>query len=148
MKFVDFNKNPKQWKREGDCVIRAISVAESKGWKETYQELVEIGLKHCRVINSKQNYEKLLKEHGWVKHKQPKHLDNSKYSIRTLIEEHPNELLIISTRCHLTVAVKGSLVDTWNCSNKYVHNYYTNEYYNSIIDKDEFVSKEIKRVLL
>lgn len=148
MNYINYNKNPKQWKHEGDCVIRAIATAESKDWKETYQELVEVGLKHCRVINSKQAYEQMLKKHGWIKWRQPKHVDNTKYTVAELIAEYPDKLLIISTRNHLTVAVKGYLVDTWNCSNEYVNNYFTCDYYNDIIDINEFSSIESKKVLL
>lgn len=146
MNYINYNKNPKQWKHEGDCVIRAIATAESKDWKETYQELVEYGLKCCRVINSKNCYEKLLKKHGWIKMPQPKHSDNSKYTVAELIKMHPDELLLITMRRHITVAVKGNLLDTWNCSEQYVSNYFVNDYYNSIIDETDF--KKSDRILL
>lgn len=71
MEFKKYNKNPKQWKHEGDCVVRAISTAMSQTWDETYMELCYLGRKKCMMPNSKKLYEAYLKQMGWENIKCP-----------------------------------------------------------------------------
>ena len=124
MIFQKFNANPKEWKREGDCVVRAISVANNVSWQVTYLQLCELGEKRFRMPNSKPVYEEYLKKQGFVKYKMPKHYDNTRYTVRELIDENPNITMVISVANHLTCAIKGTLYDTWDCSHKSVGNYY------------------------
>ena len=62
MIFQKFNANPKEWKREGDCVVRAISVANNVSWQVTYLQLCELGEKRFRMPNSKPIYEEYVKK--------------------------------------------------------------------------------------
>lgn len=124
MIFQKFNANPKEWKREGDCVVRAISLANNVSWQVTYKQLCELGEKRFRMPNSKPVYEELLKKNGFVKYKMPRHYDNTRYTIKELIDENPNVTMVISLANHLTCAKDGVLYDTWDCSKKSVGNYY------------------------
>lgn len=129
MEFKKFNANPKEWKREGDCVVRAITTATGKKWLEVYKELFEIGYKKCRMPNSQKVYEDYLSKEGWIKQKMPVWYDafakRHRYTVKELIEEHPDKRMIISVANHLTFADKGILIDTWNCGSKSVGNYWT-----------------------
>lgn len=129
MEFKQFNANPKQWKREGDCVVRALCVALDQTWEETYKELFELGLKKCTMPNSKSTYEAYLKQKGWVKHKMPVWYDafgrRQRYTIRALAKEYPDMKAVISVANHLTYVEEGTLIDTWDCSIKSVGNYWT-----------------------
>lgn len=131
MKFKKYNNNPKGWKT-GDCVIRAVALANNSDWDDTYAFLCNLGRSKCRMPNSKEVYEAFLKKEGWIKHKMPKHDNGKKYTVKELVELYPNKTLIISIPKHLTVAVSNELFDTWDCSNKYVCNYFTNEEYDMI----------------
>lgn len=125
MEFKIYNANPKGWIHEGDCVVRSLSKAMDCQWTEVYQELYRIGLKKCRMLNSKPVYEQLLIEKGWIKHKMPRHANNKRYTVEELINERSKGTLIISMANHLTTAIDGTLYDTWNCGRKSVGNYYT-----------------------
>ncbi len=125
MEFKQFNANPKQWKREGDCVVRALCVALDQTWEETYKELFELGLKKCTMPNSKSTYEAYLKQKGWIKNKMPRHDDGSRYTIRQLAKEYPTMKAVVSVANHLTYLEYGTLIDTWDCSMKSVGNYWT-----------------------
>lgn len=125
MEFKKFNANPKEWKGEGDCVIRALCTGMNQTWEETYLDLTKLGLKKCRMPNSKRTYEAYLEQKGWIKHKMPRHDDGSRYTVRELIDESPNMKAIISVANHLTYVDTGTLLDTWDCSRKSVGNYWT-----------------------
>lgn len=124
MKFKKFNANPKEWKLEGDCAVRAICTAEGLDWLEVYDALYEIGRKKCRMQNSKQTYENLLDNLGWIKLPMPRHRDNTRYTVEELIDEYTDKTLIISVAHHLTCSKNGVLIDTWNCKHKSVGNYW------------------------
>lgn len=125
MVFTKTNVNPKQWKNEGDCVIRAIASATGKTWEEVYKDLTAIGLKKCRMPNSQKVYEAYLEEQGFVKWKSPRKWNDKKYTIREYIEEHPSLTCIITVANHMTFVKKGELIDTWDCSHKSIGNYWT-----------------------
>lgn len=124
MQFVKENVNPKGWKREGDCVVRALAGANNMKWEDVYSKLCSIGAKKCRMPNSQKTYEKFLEDYGWVKYKMPKHEDGTKYTVQELIDEIPTKVIVISMRNHLSYARKGTLIDTWNCGSKAVGNYW------------------------
>lgn len=146
MEFKKYNKNPKQWKHEGDCVVRAISTAMNQTWDETYMELCYLGRKKCMMPNSKKLYEAYLKQMGWEKHKMPRHLDRSRYTVAEIIDENKNRTMIISMANHLTCAVDGTLIDTWDCRNKSVGNYWTNSDYDKVISLEE-MNEVVRRIL-
>lgn len=125
MEFIKLNVNPKEWKREGDCVIRAIARATCKDWLEVYDDLYRIGRKKCRMMNSQKTYEAYLDELGYTKQKMPRKDNGLRYTIGEYVEEHPEFTGIISVAQHLTYVLNGVLIDTWDCSRKYIGNYWT-----------------------
>lgn len=125
MKFVNYNVNPKN-KKTGDCVIRAISVALDKEYWEVVEGLMEVYKKTGHIINSKQCFEKYLKNLGYEKQKMPRRLDKTRYNIEQFNREFakPNTNYIISVARHLTCIKNNELIDIWNCSCKFVGNYW------------------------
>ena len=148
MKFEEYNANPKGWKHEGDCVIRAIARATKEEWTTVYDDLCNIGRKKCRMPNSKKVIEEYLKVIGFTKCKMPRKSNNNRYTIREWIEEHPRFTGIISVAKHLTYVEEGTLIDTWDCSKKYISNYWEDytDYYKTKEKKIETRTK--KRVRL
>lgn len=124
MEFTKINVNPKQWKHEGDCVIRAITSATGKTWEEVYKDLTTIGLKKCRMPNSQKVYEAYLEELEFVKCKMPRKKNGLRYTIEDWIIERPNFTGVITVANHMTYVEKGVLIDTWNCSGKSINNYW------------------------
>ena len=124
MKIKYYNANPKKWKREGDCVVRAICTVLNQSWELTYMELCELGLRRCMMPNSKLLYEAYLKSKGLEKQKMPKKANGKRYTIREFVEERPDFIGIISVAGHLTCVANGSLIDTWDCSDKSICNYW------------------------
>jgi len=104
----------------GDCVIRAISIALEKPYKEVLIDLCDLAIELGYMPNSHKVYREYLKEKGW------KETKFGKSMVRINSTKIPkNEWVICYIRKHLT-AIKGNeLHDIWNCSSKRVFRIYT-----------------------
>lgn len=123
MQFTASNINPLK-KKTGDCAVRSIASGTGKTWNEVYQGLFEIGFKNKTMPNSKETMELYLDACGWTRHKMPRKTDKTKYTVRELADER-KETMIVQVANHFTAIVNGELIDTWNCSQKSVYNFYT-----------------------
>ena len=125
MKFVNYNANPKN-KKTGDCVIRSISTALDKDYWEVVEDLMKVYKKTGHIINSKQCFQKYLKELGYEMQKMPRKPDNTRYNIQQFTRElaKPNKKYIISVANHLTCIKNLELIDLWDCSYKFIGNYW------------------------
>ncbi len=126
MQFIKTNPHP-AGKKTGDCVVRALAIAEDKNWLDVYDRLCKIGRRLYKMPNSKDSYEDFLTSWGWVKQKMPKQPNGKRYTVKMLAEKHPEGRMVIATTGHLTVVLNGDLYDLWDCSKKSVGNYYTNK---------------------
>lgn len=124
MEFEKKNVNPKG-RKAGDCVIRALSTSSGMRWQSVYEQLGGLGLRLCRMPNEKQTYEKWLNIMQYTKHKQPRREDGTKYTVQELIDELWVRDAVITVANHMTVVEDGVLIDTWDCSQKTVCNYWT-----------------------
>ena len=139
MYFNYCQMNPKN-KSVGDCVVRSIALAMEKEWDQVYNDLCRIGFKYKLMPNSDGCYERYLKDNGWVRCKQPRKEDNTKYTGKEFCEWLDKELernhinknsIIISIGSHhLSCVCYGNISgftinDTWDCSNNCVGKYWT-----------------------
>lgn len=128
--FHFYNANPKG-KMTTDCVVRAITVALDQPWEQTIREMAEMSIKTGYMLNENMGMDKYLQSKGWIKCKQPKKPDGTKYTgkefCRTLMHPRYSEELNICNKSfnihhivaniggHHTVAIKsGQIWDTWN----------------------------------
>ncbi len=123
MNFIKTNPHP-AGKKTGDCVVRALAIAEDKRWLDVYDALCKLGRKLHEMPNSRKTYEAYLVKRGWVKQKMPKHPNGKRYKLRELADENPRGVVIASVVHHLAAIKDGNLMDTWNCGNKCVGNYF------------------------
>lgn len=124
MNFIKTNPNP-EGKKTGDCVIRAIAIAEKKSWIEVYDALCELGREMSDMPNMKKVYETYLIKNGWVKQKMPKHSNGKRYKLRELADENPKGVFIMGVVHHIATVIDGDLYDTWDCGRKCVGNYFS-----------------------
>jgi len=122
MNFIKSNPHP-TGKKIGDCVIRAIAIAENKKWNDVYKELCDIGFEIKDLPNTKPVYEKYLERNGWKKMPMPK--DNGRRIKLSFWADIQDGLFIASVVKHLTVVEDHTLLDTWNCGHKCIGNYFT-----------------------
>lgn len=121
-----YNVNPKG-RKTSDCVIRAIAYASCQSWEKVFEDLCVIAKKKCSVINEKSVYEEYLDNLGFEKHKQPKWDDGTKFTVYEgdRVFNSQKEDVIVSVANHLTCIDNNELIDTWNCRNKCIGNYWT-----------------------
>lgn len=127
--FHFHNANPKT-NITSDCVFRAISTALNQSWDQTYMEMVELGIKSGYTPTNPKVIEKYLKQKGWIKHKQPKYEDGTKYTgiefCSTLDDEFLHKNIVANIGTHHMVAIVGKKIyDIWNSSRGCVGNYWT-----------------------
>lgn len=124
--FHYYNANPKN-RLGGDCVVRAISTALNQSWETTVRELTEVGIKYGYVLNDKNTYEKYLKEKGWVKCKQPRKSDNTKFTGKEFCKGLKNTVIAHIGGHHIVAIVDGKINDIWDSSDGCIGNYWTKE---------------------
>lgn len=130
--FEKRNVNPKN-RKTSDCVIRAITAASGKKYETVYKDLIDISFKTGYMIDEKRVYEKLLENYGFVKHKQPRKWDGTKFTIGeidelidgVMVDGYDIGSVVISCANHLTAVIDGKVIDLWDCRRKCISNYYT-----------------------
>lgn len=124
IKFIEYNNNPKN-KKTCDCVVRALALATGRPYVDVYKELFEISLKTGYMLNEKRVEDKFLEQNGFVKHKQPRKSDNTKYTIKEADKICTDRIIIVRCAGHLTCIKDGAVYDLWDCRSKCISNYYT-----------------------
>ncbi len=112
-----FTKKSQKTKKNlyvGDCVIRAISHATKKPYKEVWDELMDLSKETLQMPSSQLGFEAYLKKMGWQKQKPIRNTKNKTVRVAEFPAK-PRGKYIISTRTHLTAIVNRVHLDTWNC---------------------------------
>jgi hypothetical protein len=130
--FTYYNNNPKG-KIASDCVIRAISLATNKDYNEVVDDLVNMMKKTGYIIDERKCYGKYLKQLGWIKIKQPKKIDNTKYTgsefCQIFIDSQNNDfdtsrIIAHIGGHHIVAIINKKIYDIWNCTGQCIGNYW------------------------
>lgn len=137
--FKFHNANPKD-KRSSDCVLRAIATATGNTWDKVLDDLIEFSHKYKEMPNDPKCYTKYLESLGFEKMKQPRKLDNTKYTGEEFCNycssQYTNgEKIVAHIGGHHTVAIMPThegdeinaqykVFDIWNSTGKTVGNYW------------------------
>lgn len=125
MSFVEYNPNPLK-KLTGDCVVRAICMAEDKDWDDAYIRLVMKGFAMKEIPMANNVWGSLLKDLGYTRHVIPDTCPDC-YTIQDFCEEHPQGIYILGTGTHAVAVADGSYYDTWDSGEEVPINYWTKE---------------------
>ena len=124
------NANPKG-RITADCVIRAISTALNQDYNETLNELCQLQMETGYMLNDKKCYEKYLDMKGWIKCKQPRKIDGTKYTGHEFCSSGIIKKLQLGKRIvahigghHLVAIIDGRVWDTWNSTGGCIGNYW------------------------
>lgn len=136
--FHYHNANPRG-RITTDCVIRAISTATEIPYNQVVLEMAQLQCETGYDDGDVKLYDLYLKRHGFVKHKQPRKSDNTKYTgaewCKLLQEDfewvlNSNELKRIVAHIgggHIVAIIDGQVWDIWNCTYKTIGNYWIKE---------------------
>lgn len=115
----------------GDCVVRAIAIAEQRDYEQVRRELMEYNRKYAstsrsRIAKKIQKrgattrrgnwdvvYRKMLADHGWVRHSKIRVGDPARcYMVKSDI---PPGRVILKVRKHVVACVDHVINDTFDC---------------------------------
>ena len=125
--FHYYNANPKN-RITGDCRIRAIAVACEVPYNQVVMDLAQI---HCETgydQTANQGISILMERYGWVKHKQPRKPDNTKYTGKEFCEQIAKKDVKYFCNIggnHEVAIVDGKVWDIWDSTYKCIGNYWT-----------------------
>ena len=102
-----YNANPHGHNVQ-DCVVRAISVAEGKTWDETYEKLSRIAQDEGILLDDVRFVENYLDK----RYKRKCHYSKT---VGEFLEEYPFGKFLLTMPGHITVAIDGVLIDTFDC---------------------------------
>lgn len=114
--FIPTNPNPNN-NMTGDCVIRAISIAEDKDWDEVYLELMVDGYAKKDMIESNELWSAYLHRLGYTRHIIPDTCPDC-YTVREFAQDHPRGIYILGTGTHAVTVIDGDYYDTWDSGHK------------------------------
>lgn len=139
--YIYYNANPRGRVTE-DCVARALSKGLEMPYNDVVMELAKIQIETGYQGNGLKGIGKLLENHGWVKHRQPRRDDGTKYtgndlatwlSINAPNGEYGN--VICSVASHMIciaptnhgdgINCRYKIHDTWNSGYKCIGNFWT-----------------------
>lgn len=117
--YIHFNGNP-CGKSNGDCVIRAISIATGKSWYQIYAGLCVQGRFSCGWGNFNEVWSDYLMHLGYSRHGLPWNPD---YTVADFAADHPHGTFVIGTGEHAVAVVNGNVIDSWD-SRRQIPRYY------------------------
>jgi len=125
--FQYYNHNPKN-RITGDCVVRAISFALDEPYNKIVMSLAEIWCETGYDGLCKKGYNQLLKNYGWVKNKQPRKTDGTKFTGKEFCKIFNKGTYICKIGGHHIVTIKdGKVYDIWDSTDGCIGNYWTRE---------------------
>lgn len=127
--FHYYNANPKN-RITGDCWLRAVCTGLNEPYNEVLMEMVRVHLETGYEMSCDKAVEKYLTSKGWVKHKQPRKADNTKYTgkefCRLLADKSKRYICNIGGH-HMVAIVDGKVNDIWDSTYKCIGNYWTKD---------------------
>lgn len=132
--FHFFNANPKG-RITGDCVTRALCTALEIPYNQAVMEQAEVQCKTGYDNATAQGIDYYLKTKGWVKHKQPRKPDGTKYTGEEWCKEISHSPWFIGKKIvaniggHHTVCIKEvdglfKVHDHWDSTDGCIGNYW------------------------
>lgn len=125
MAFVMTNPNPKR-NLTGDCVIRAISIAEGESWDDTFIDLMLRSFEMKDIPSSNEVWSAHLRDLGYSKHIIPDTCPDC-YTVENFAQDHPEGDFILATGSHIVAIKSGDICDSWDSSEEVPIYYFTKE---------------------
>ena len=127
LNFLQVNVNPKK-RKTADCSTRALTSCLDISYDDALDLQLEEVKKCYYDFTSRQVIERVLKRFGYVKCKQPRKIDNTKYLVKemdqVLTKEQLENGVIVNVARHYVVLKGDYYIDAWNSGNYCVGNYY------------------------
>ena len=134
--FHYFNANPKN-RITGDCRIRAISVACEVPYNQVVMDLAKIQCETGYDQCTNQGIDILMKRYGWKKQRQPRKLNNTKYTGEEWCNQIQEGLCVNGKSLdrlvaniggnHVVAIIDGKVWDIWDSTDGCIGNYWVKD---------------------
>ena len=121
-----FNANP-TGKKVGDCSIRAVVVALNTKWKVAFSLLATEAMSQYCCMDEPQAVGNVLKQHGFTEMKVSVRGGNKRPTLKSLIKQYPNHIIVGQIANHFAAARGGKVRDLWNSSERTLYKYWIKE---------------------
>ena len=126
--FHYHNQNPKN-RITGDCTFRAISLATGLSYNDVVMDMAKMQCKTGYALNDKKGIERYMESIGWVKCKQPRKTDGTKFTGKEWCKELQNmgstASYIANIGGHHIVCIKeGKVWDIWDSTDGCIGNFW------------------------
>ena len=125
MGFIISNPNPKN-NLTGDCVIRAISIAENRSWDDIFIELMVKCFNLKDMPSTNRAWGAYLHDLGYKRTVIPNECPDC-YTLTDFTNDHPKGTYIVATGTHAIAARNGNYYDTWDSGQETVLYYWSKE---------------------
>ena len=112
MGYIRYNPNP-NGKETGDCVIRAISIAEGITWDQAFQKVTEKAFREKDMPSINPVWTDYLIERGYTIHGIPNTCPRC-YTVYDFAYDHPEGTYVLGTGSHAIAVIDGNYIDTWD----------------------------------
>ena len=99
----------------GDCVIRAVSIAQKQGWRITHKDLCDLSREMCNVPSANSVWGTYLMERG-AQYFEP----NKPITIRQFCLLNPYGTFTVGTGSHAVTIIDGDWYDIWDSGDEYI----------------------------
>lgn len=112
MSYITINPNPLN-KRTGDCVIRAISIAENKDWDDVFLDLMMKSYFMKEMPTQNNVWGSYLKDIGYERYIIPNTCPDC-YRVSDFANDNPQGTFILATGTHAVTVKDGQAYDTFD----------------------------------
>lgn len=112
MGFVLTNPNPKN-NLTGDCVIRAISIAEDESWDDVFIDLMLKSFEMKDIPSANSVWGAYLHDLGYMRYIIPNTCPDC-YRVKDFVIDYPKGTYILATGTHVIAIKDGAYMDTWD----------------------------------
>lgn len=139
MAYVHYNPNPSN-KDTGDCVVRAIAIAEGITWDEAYQELTKKAFEEKDMPSVNPIWANYLESLGYTVYGIPNTCPRC-YTVRDFAKDHPYGTYVLGTGSHAIAVIDGNYIDTWDSGNEVPMYFFKKGVIKNGITDDEYVQR-------
>lgn len=125
--FTFYNANPKN-KFTCDCVARAICTAFDEPYDKVLKEMFDMQIKTGYEYTDVKCIDKYLQSRGWIKMKQPRKNDNTKYTGKEFCKKYKITCVANIGGNHTVAIINGKVHDTWDSTDGCIGNYWVKNY--------------------
>lgn len=111
--WIEYNPNPIENQRTGDCSIRAVAKALDIDWDSAYALTAVKGFKLKRVPSTDSVWGSVLKDHGFKRMSVSDSCPDC-YTAEDFCRDHPKGVYVLGFGGHVATAKDGRLYDAWN----------------------------------